>query len=346
MIPDNAIDLRSDTVTKPSPAMMEAMQNAPLGDDVYGGDPTVMELERRMAEITNMEAALFVSSGTQSNLVALMAHCQRGDEFIVGDQFHIFKNEACGSAVLGSLAPHPLPTPENGQLSLEQVENAIRPDDIHCPITRLLCLENTFNGIAIPLVHQNLLADFAHERGLKVHLDGARLFNACADLQVTPADMTEKLDSVSICLSKGLGAPVGSVLCGDRDFIDRGRRIRKMLGGGMRQAGLLAICGLIALDEEVPRLEEDHQNAAILAAALKELPGLEVAHTSPQTNMVWVSLEHADQDALVAALLRHNIVITPGGKRTRLTLHRDVSSDQVETVIEAFRSFYGEAARA
>lgn len=334
------IDLRSDTVTLPSPAMMEAIASAELGDDVYGDDPTVKRLERSMAEKVGMESGLFVTSGTQSNLTALMAHLARGEEFVVGDQYHIFKYEACGSAVLGGLAPHPLPTPVDGALDPEHVANAIRPDDIHHPVTRLLCLENTFNGIPVPLEHQRRLLDLARGRGLKVHLDGARLFNACAALGLTADTLCAGLDSVSVCLSKGLGAPVGSVLCGDGAFIERARRIRKMLGGGLRQAGVLAACGLVALDEEVPRLAEDHDNARRLAEGLRRLDGLEVSPISARTNMVFVTPRVEDHEPL-RRFLRSRGILTGAQRPTiRLVTHRDISPADVDTAVEAFRAYY------
>jgi threonine aldolase len=340
------IDLRSDTVTLPSAAMMEAIAVAELGDDVYGGDPTVQRLERAMAERTGMEAGLFVTSGTQSNLTALMAHLGRGEEFIVGDAFHIFQHEALGSAVLGSLAPHPLATPEDGCLDPAEVEAAIRPDDVHYPVTRLLCLENTFNGVPIPLEHQDRLAEVAHRRGLKVHLDGARLFNAAIALGVDADRLCENVDSVSVCLSKGLGAPVGSVLCGARAFVERSRRIRKMLGGGLRQAGILAACGLVALEREVPRLGEDHDNAARLAAGINAIEGVEVASISARTNMVFVVPHPDDHGALRRHLEARGILTGAQRPSMRLVTHRDVSAGDVDTVIAAFAAFYERGVRS
>lgn len=334
------IDLRSDTVTLPSDAMLRAMTAAELGDDVYGDDPTVLRLERAMADRVGMQAGLFVTSGTQSNLAALMTHLGRGEEFIVGSQYHIFKYEACGSAVLGGLAPHPLPTPEHGRLEPAQVSNAIRPDDIHHPPTRLLCLENTFNGIPIPLEHQNELADLAHGRGLLVHLDGARLFNACTALGITPGELCERIDSVSVCLSKGLGAPVGSVLCGTHEFVERARRIRKMLGGGLRQAGVLAACGLVALEEEVPRLEQDHLHAKTLAAGLREIGKLAVSDWSALTNMVFVTLPDGDLTPLRTHLRELGILIGTQQPTARLVTHRDISTQDIDSVITAFTEYY------
>ncbi len=334
------IDLRSDTVTLPSAAMMEAVASAELGDDVYGGDPTVRRLEEAMAERLGKEAGLFVTSGTQSNLTALMSHLGRGEEFICADQFHVFKYEACGSAVLGGLAPHPLPTPEDGRLDPHAVAAAIRPDDPHHPVTRLLCLENAFNGIPVAVDHQDALADLAHEHGLEVHLDGARLFNACTALDVSPTRLCEKIDSVSVCLSKGLGAPVGSVLCGTSAFIGRGRRIRKMLGGGLRQAGILAACGLVALEQEVPRLAEDHDNARRLAEGLRDIDGLLVSRHSGLTNMVFVTVGESDHAELRRHLRSQGIVTGSQKPTMRLVTHRDVSAADIERVLAAFHGFY------
>lgn len=320
--------------------MMRAIAAAELGDDVYGGDPTVRRLEQTMADIVGMEAGLFVTSGTQSNLTALMAHLQRGEEFIVGDQFHIFKYEGGGSAVLGGLVPHPLPTPVDGRLDPAAVVAAIRPDDVHHPVTRLLCLENTFNGLAIPVTHQDEVVKAARARGLKVHLDGARLFNAATALDVSPKRLCEGLDSVSVCLSKGLGAPVGSVLCGPRDFVERGRRVRKLLGGGLRQAGVLAACGLVALEEEVPRLSEDHANATRLADGLRGIEGIEVDARPGTTNMVFVTVD-VEAHAALRHHLHENGIVTGSQKPVmRLVTHRDISTADVDRVIDAFRQFY------
>ncbi len=336
----HTIDLRSDTVTKPTDEMMAAIATAPLGDDVYGGDPTVMKLEQTMAETVGMEAGLFVTSGTQSNLCALLSHLQRGQEFIVGADYHIFQHEACGSAVLGGLAPHPLTTPTDGRLELDQVENAIRPDDIHYPVTRLLCLENTFNGIPVPLDHQNALATLAHDKGLLVHLDGARLFNACTALGCSPEVLCQQLDSVSVCLSKGLGAPVGSLLCGGRAFIETARRNRKMLGGGLRQSGILAACGITALEQEVPRLHEDHAKARRLATALSLIADIEVSPESAKTNMVFVTPRAKDHTRLRKHLNNAGILTGAQKPTLRLVLHRDISFSDVDRIIDVFKTFY------
>ncbi|GJL83967.1 MAG: threonine aldolase [marine bacterium B5-7] len=340
MTENNIIDLRSDTVTRPSKSMHDAMVKAELGDDVYGDDPTVNRLEAVMAERVGMEAALLVTSGTQSNLTALMSHLARGEEFIVGSGFHICKYEAGGAAVLGSLVPHPLSTPADGRLDLNAVIAAIRPDDSHFAITRLLCLENTYNGVPIELEYQNKLADAAHQRGLNVHLDGARLFNACTALDISAQQLCEKVDSVSICLSKGLGAPMGSVLCGSGDFIARARRIRKMLGGGLRQAGIIAACGLVALEEEVPRLGDDHKNAARLAQGLATIDSLEISPMSAKTNMVFVTPPEERLQSFRDHLAEHGILTGDQSPTMRFVTHRDIDSEGIERVIDATGSYF------
>jgi threonine aldolase len=340
MLPtDSVIDLRSDTVTRPSQAMIEAMSSAVVGDDVYGDDPTVNQLEQEMSELTGMESAMFVSSGTQSNLCALLSHLQRGEQFIIGADYHVFKYEACGSAVLGGLAPQPISIPSNGQLSWNDVLAAIAPDDYHFPISKLLSLENTFNGMPIPLSHQNMLAQNARQHGLIVHLDGARAFNAIIALDISMKTLCEELDSISICLSKGLGAPVGSVLCGSAEFIAKARRYRKMLGGGLRQAGLLAACGLVALRQEVPRLGEDHDRAQRLALALQEIDGINVPEAA-RTNMVYIEPREKDADAFHQHLERHNILINASKPKMRLVMHRDIDDSCVQKFIDACASYY------
>ena len=338
-LPNNVIDFRSDTVTRPSAAMIEAMAKAKVGDDVYGDDPTVNQLEQEMAELTGMQAAMFVSSGTQSNLCALLSHLQRGEQFIIGADYHVYKFEACGSAVLGGLAPHPIAVPNNGQLNLDDVLSAIMPDDVHFPVSRLLSLENTFNGMPIPLQHQNMLAQNARERGLIVHLDGARIFNAITELNISMTKMCEQLDSISICLSKGLGAPVGSVLCGSSDFINKARRYRKMLGGGLRQAGILAVCGLVALKEEVPRLSEDHRRAKHLATALAEIDGINVPEEA-RTNMLFVEPRLSDAEQFFQHLQSNNILVNESTPKMRLVLHRDINDDSLQIFIDACSSYY------
>ncbi|MFH2133455.1 MAG: low-specificity L-threonine aldolase [bacterium] len=332
------IDLRSDTVTRPTAGMRAAMAAAEVGDDVYGEDPTVNRLESLAAEMIGTEAALFASSGTQSNLLALMSHCQRGDEYIVGQQAHTYKYEAGGAAVLGSIQPQPLELEDNGTLDLDRVRAAIKPDDFHFARTRLLCLENTQLGKVLPLSYLAEAAAFAGKHGLALHLDGARVFNAAVKLKVNVQAITGHFDSVSVCLSKGLGAPVGSVLCGTKPFIKTARRWRKMLGGGMRQAGILAAAGIFALEHQVQRLADDHKNAALLASGLQSIPGMGVEPFSADTNMVFTTLKPQNGMALAVFLKERDILVSPSG-RNRLVTHLDVSEADIRTVLEAIRQF-------
>ncbi|UYP29088.1 low-specificity L-threonine aldolase [Pseudomonas sp. Z8(2022)] len=328
------IDLRSDTVTQPTAAMREAMLAAELGDDVYGEDPTVNRLEAWLAAELGFEAGLFVPTGTMSNLLGLMAHCERGDEYIVGQQAHTYKYEGGGAAVLGSIQPQPIEGEADGSLDLAKVEAAIKEDDFHFARTRLLALENTMQGKVLPLDYLAAAREFTRRRGLGLHLDGARLYNAAVRLGVPAREIARHFDSVSVCLSKGLGAPVGSVLCGSAALIGRARRLRKMVGGGMRQAGVLAAAGLYALQHQVERLAEDHANAARLGAALTEL-GYRIEPV--QTNMVYVQLgERAGQ--IKAFMAERGIAVT-AAPRLRLVTHLDVSAEQTEQVIEAFAAF-------
>lgn len=328
------IDLRSDTVTQPTAAMREVMMTAELGDDVYGEDPTVNRLQTWLANELGFEAALFVPTGTMSNLLGLMAHCERGDEYIVGQQAHTYKYEGGGAAVLGSIQPQPIEGEADGSLDLARVEAAIKQDDFHFARTRLLALENTMQGKVLPLDYLAAACEFTRRRGLSLHLDGARLYNAAVKLGVPARAITQHFDSVSVCLSKGLGAPVGSVLCGSAALIDRARRLRKMVGGGMRQAGVLAAAGLYALQHQVERLAEDHAKAARLGEALSEL-GYSVEPV--QTNMVYVQLgERAGQ--IKAFMAERGIAVT-ASPRLRLITHLDVGSEGVERVIEAFAAF-------
>ncbi|KQO28323.1 low-specificity L-threonine aldolase [Pseudomonas chengduensis] len=328
------IDLRSDTVTQPSVAMREAMMAAELGDDVYGEDPTVNRLEAWLTNELGFAAALFVPTGTMSNLLGLMAHCERGDEYIVGQQAHTYKYEGGGAAVLGSIQPQPIEGEADGSLDLAKVEAAIKQDDFHFARTRLLALENTMQGKVLPLDYLAAARELTRRRGLSLHLDGARLYNAAVKLGVPAREITQHFDSVSVCLSKGLGAPVGSVLCGSTALIAKARRLRKMVGGGMRQAGVLAAAGLYALQHQVQRLAEDHANAARLGAALTEL-GYSVEPV--QTNMVYVQLgERAGQ---IKAFMAERGIAVSAAPRLRLVTHLDVSAEQIERVIEAFAAF-------
>ncbi|HEX7029485.1 MAG TPA: low-specificity L-threonine aldolase [Gammaproteobacteria bacterium] len=332
------IDLRSDTVTKPSAAMRDAMARAEVGDDVYGEDPTVRALEEMLAERAGKEAGLFLPSGTQSNLVALLSHCARGDEYLVGQQAHTYKYEGGGAAVFGGIQPQPVEFEPDGTLDIEKLRAAIKPDDAHFARTRLLCLENTVHGKVLPMEYLARAESFAREHGLALHLDGARVFNAVVKLEAALADIAKHFDTVSICLSKGLGAPAGSVLVGPADFIRTAHRWRKVAGGGMRQAGILAAACIHALENNVERLAEDHDNARALADGLRGLPGCSLAE-EPQTNMAFVRIESEPQQ--LAAQLRERGVIVSPAKTLRLVTHLDVDRADVEHVVDAFRAIAG-----
>jgi threonine aldolase len=327
------VDLRSDTVTRPGEGMRRAMLAAELGDDVFGDDPTVNRLQAQAAALLGFEDALFFPSGTQSNLAALMSHCQRGDEVIVGQEAHTYRFEAGGGAVLGSIQPQPLANRADGSLDLAEVEAAIKPDDAHFARTRLLALENTIGGRVIARAYLEQALALAERRGLATHLDGARVFNAAVRLGLPIAELVKGFDSVSVCLSKGLGAPAGTVLVGSKAFIARARRARKMLGGAMRQAGLLAAAGLYALEHNVERLAIDHANAERLAQGLAELRGVDVER--PQTNMVFVKLPAERIVPLTEALQMQNILVLPG-PRMRLVTHLDVDAQGIDRTVAAF----------
>lgn len=336
------IDLRSDTVTLPSPAMREAMARAELGDDVYGDDPTVNRLEALAAERLGHEAAVFVASGTMGNLSAVLAHCGRGDEAIVGDECHIYNYEAGGASALGGVAYRVVPTLPDGRLDPAALDAAAHTSsDSHNATTRLICLENTHNrcgGAALPPSYMAEVADLAHSRGLALHLDGARVFNAAVALGVDVREITRHVDSVTFCLSKGLSAPVGSVLCGGRDFIRRARRARKILGGGMRQAGVLAAAGIVALEQMVDRLAEDHANARLLAEGLARLPQIDIDPASIQTDLVYFGLRDTQHTpaSMVAALRERGVLIGAAyGGRLRAVTHYGIDAGDVEETIEA-----------
>lgn len=330
----SVIDLRSDTVTQPTAGMLDAMANAATGDDVYGEDPTVNRLEAELANQLGFAEALFVPTGTMSNLLGLMAHCDRGDEYIVGQQAHTYKYEGGGAAVLGSIQPQPLEVQADGSLDLAQVAAAIKPDDFHFARTRLLALENTMQGKVLPLEYLARARRFTHENGLALHLDGARLYNAAVKLGVDAREITQHFDSVSVCLSKGLGAPVGSVLCGSAELIAKARRLRKMVGGGMRQAGILAAAGLYALDNHIQRLADDHANAQFLAEGLRAA-GYEVEPV--QTNMVYVNMG-SRAEAIKAFAATRGVKLSAAG-RLRMVTHMDVSRAQIEQVVATFVEF-------
>jgi threonine aldolase len=335
------IDLRSDTVTKPSEGMRAAMAAADVGDDVYGEDPTVNRLEALLAGMLGKEAAIYVATGTQSNLIGLMSHCERGDEYIVGQQAHTYKYEGGGAAVLGSIQPQPIDNEPDGTLDLAKVTAAIKPDDSHFARTRLLALENTLGGKVIPLEYIAAAEALARERGLGIHLDGARLFNAVVKLGIDAAEVTRHFDTVSVCLSKGLGAPVGSVLVGSKVLIDRARRWRKVLGGGMRQAGLMAAAGLYALQNNIARLAEDHDNARALAESLAGIEGLKVDPALVQTNMVFMAVAPDLAVPLRDHLARRGMIIS-ASPTIRLVTHLDVDRDDLMAFAQAVREFFRE----
>lgn len=334
---NNTIDLRSDTFTKPSLQMKEFMLNAQVGDDVYGEDPSVNELEDKIAQMTNKEAALFTTSGTQANLLALLSHCQRGEEYICGQDAHLYKYEAGGASVLGSIQAQPLDFKIDATLDLDEVKNKIKPDDSHYAITKLLCLENTHHGKVLPLDYLKEVRKFTLNHDLLLHLDGARVFNAAVALNLDIKEISNCVDSMSICLSKGLGAPVGSLLVGTKDFIQKARRYRKMLGGGLRQAGYLAAAGLYALDNNIKDLEQDHKKAFELASALENINQIEVL--SHNTNMIFINVNEKISEKLVDFLKQKNILISGYGK-LRLVLHRDISDLDVKRVIGTFNEFF------
>jgi len=328
------IDLRSDTVTRPTPAMRAAMAAAEVGDDVFGDDPTVNALQERIAALLGKEAALFMPSGTQSNLCALMAHCQRGDEYLVGQGAHTYRYEGGGAAVMGSIQPQPLANQPDGTIRLEDIEGAIKPDDAHFARTRLLALENTWGGTVLPADYVQAATALARRKGLATHLDGARLFNAAVACGVPARQIAAHFDTVSVCFSKGLGAPVGSALVGPKDFIARAHRIRKMAGGGLRQAGILAAAALHALDHHVERLAEDHANARALAEGLAGLPDVTVQ--PPQTNIVFVDLAAEKAAGAVERLAAAGVLAT-GLYRLRLVTHLDVQAEDIPRAVAVLR---------
>jgi threonine aldolase len=338
------VDLRSDTVTQPTPEMRQAMAQAEVGDDVYGEDPTVNQLQSLAASMLGKEAGLFVTSGTMGNLTAILAHCQRGDEVILGNKAHTFLFEAGGISALGGVHSCQLPNQPDGTLSLEDIEAAIRSDDVHHPITRLITLENTQNrcgGSVLSLAYMRSVKELAGLHGLSLHLDGARFFNAVAALDQPAFELAEPFDSISICLSKGLCAPVGSVLVGSKDFIQRAHRIRKMLGGGMRQAGILAAAGIIALEKMTGRLAEDHARAKCLADGLAKIPGLVLDPGTPFTNMIFASLEDGvpmNTREVVSRLAEQGVKVgAVGSRRFRLVCHYWIDDAGVEKAIQAFQ---------
>ena len=338
----NTVDFRSDTVTRPTDAMRKAMAEAEVGDDVMGEDPSINRLEQMAAELLGKEAALFTASGTMSNLIAILTHTSRGDEIIMGSEAHIFWHEVAAAATFASVQPRLVPNDDHGRLDPEEVAAAIRPkDNFHFPTTSLVCLENTHNrcngGVLTPDDIAGV-ADAAHANGLPVHLDGARIFNAAVSLEMPAHELVKDVDDVCFCLSKGLSAPVGSVLCGSREFVDRARKWRKMVGGGMRQAGVLAAAGIVALETMVDRLAEDHANARRLAQGLSQIPGIIVDPERFQTNIVFVEVDPAlgPVPELTAGLSHEGVKVSySGGSRFRMVTHRETSSQDVDTAIDA-----------
>lgn len=331
------IDLRSDTVTRPTAAMLDAMMTAPLGDDVWGDDPTVNAFQANLAELAGKEAALLFPSGTQSNLVALMAHCERGDEYIVGQSAHTYRYEGGGAAVLGSIQPQPIENDEDGSLPLEKISAAIKADDFHFARTRLLALENTIGGKVLPAAYIQQATDLAREYGLATHLDGARLFNAAVTTGSSLQQLCQPFDSISLCFSKGLGTPMGSALVGSQALINKARRLRKMVGGGMRQSGIIAAACQHALNHHVADLASDHRRAARLAEGLSALPG--VAVTSQATNMVFARFPDEHVQPLAAWLKEHGILIELL-YATRLVVHRDIDDADIDQVISVMQRYF------
>jgi threonine aldolase len=342
------VDLRSDTVTRPTAGMREAMLSAPLGDDVLGDDPSVIQLQEKIADMLGFEAALFMPTGTQSNLCGILAHCQRGDEYIVGQKAHTYLWEGGGAAVFGSVQPQPLNHQADGSLALDDIEAAIKPDDAHFARTRLLALENTIGGKLIPMSYIEKATQFAHGRGLATHLDGARLFNAAVAQAAQRGSNARKeakaiascFDSVSVCFSKGLGTPVGSALCGSKDFIYRAHRVRKMAGGGMRQAGLLAAAASYALDHHIDRLADDHALMRDLASGLDGIPGVHIE--SPHTNILFIELSGPARDRAAGLLdhLRSRGILATGLYRLRFVTHLDVNAAGIQQAVQVIRDYF------
>jgi len=336
---DKPIDFRSDTVTLPTVGMFETIPKAKLGDDVYDEDVEVLELQQYAAELLGKEASLFFPSGTQSNLTAILSHCQRGDEVLIGSEYHTNVYEARGASVLGGVGICPIDINESGGMAVEDMINQIKEDDPHYAITKLLCLENPTAGQVQPQSQIDALAQAAHERGLSVHLDGARLFNAHIHTGLSPKELTKNCDSVSICLSKGLGAPIGTLLVSSHEIIAKAKRIRKILGGSMRQVGVIAACGMYALKNNIARLQEDHNNAKLLAQGLSEISELEIDYGENQTNMLFVNCPEQHRAPLELYLFDHHIRIS-SLNRGRLVCHLGITEKDIKSVIEVFREYF------
>jgi threonine aldolase len=341
------VDLRSDTITQPTPAMRRAMADAQVGDDVFGEDPTVNQLEQLGAELLGKEAGLFVASGTMGNIISLLVHCVRGEELILGDQSHTFFYEQGGSAGLGGIHPRTVPNRFDGTMGLDSIEAAIRPEDIHFPRTRLISLENTHTrcyGSPLDVNYMRAVGEIARRYGVKVHVDGARIFNAAVALGVEARDLVSETDSVAFCLSKGLGAPAGSVVCGSRDFIAEARRVRKMLGGGMRQVGILAAAGIVALTQMLDRLADDHANARKLSEGLANIEGLAIDPTRVKTNIVYFEVRRRDTtpQLLLEQLSKTGVrLLATGPNQLRAVTHYHVTSDEIEYALGVFRELLG-----
>lgn len=335
----NRVDFRSDTVTTPSAGMRRAMADAEVGDAVYDEDPTTNRLESMAAEILGKEAGLFFPSATQANLAGIMAHCGRGDEYIVGQTAHAYRDEGGGAAVLGSVQPQPLPNEPDGIIDLDAITSAIKPDDFHNPITRLLTLENTFNGLPLPADYIEGATELARSHGLATHLDGARVMNAAVATGADPSAIADRFDSVSLCLSKGLGAPVGALLVGSKELVGRAKRIRKTLGGGMRQTGVLAAAGIFALEHNVDRMREDHDRAKRLAEIFADFP--ELGAGEARTNMVFLSPDGVDMDAFSTFLADRDIITGSAHGKLRWVTHLDIDDEAIERVRRACKEFFG-----
>ena len=341
------VDLRSDTVTHPSPEMRKAMYEAEVGDDVYGDDPTTNRLQEKAAELLGKEAGLFVTSGTQGNLSSVLAHAQRGDEILLGDSCHIFNSEAGGVSVLGGVVMYPIKTDRHGVLSQQAIEAAVKPRDYHKPPTKLLCIENTHNGTSgqpISVSDTKKMAAAARSKGLKVHLDGARLFNAAVALGVPARDLVEPVDTATFCLSKGLSCPIGSVVVGDRDVIDQVNRWRKMLGAGMRQVGIVAAAGIVALDSMIDRLAEDHDNAKKLAFGLAEIEGIELDPSVIKTNIVRFGVPDGSGGKIAGLLAGEGVKINPGDSDLRMVTHYGLDSEDMDFTLIAMRKVMAQIA--
>ena len=339
------VDLRSDTVTQPSPEMRRAMYDAELGDDVYGEDPTLNALEAKAAERLGKEAAVFVASGTMGNLVSVLAHAQRGDEIILGHKAHIFRSEAGGASALGGVSFHTVPNDDRGMLDPQDVRDAIRPSDPHMPRTAAVCLENTQNACGgAPLTQDDMqtIANVAREGGVALHVDGARIFNAAVALEAPVSELARDADSVTFCLSKGLSCPIGSVIVGDADYIKEARRWRKMVGGGMRQVGVLAAAGIVALDSMVERLAEDHANARKLAEGLAQIPGVTIDPESLPTNLVFFDIEREDRDEIHRQLVSRGVKGGGGGKRWRYVTHYGITESDIDYTLEQVREVFAQ----